>query len=314
MRTDLLNPIIHAKQLLTDIQRNGTLGGIRQWVGKRYSYLRYTIPGNPIFEQDWDVLVVVDACRLDLIQRVSSDFEFISAISNTNSTGSSTQEWMETNFITDYNEEMAQTRYVCGNPHSRNFIPTDQFAAVDEVWEYAWNDNRGTVLPRPITDRAIHTARHELKPNERLIIHYMQPHIPFVGSNQSAGLELSNYGEDHWAAGKDDWALLQRGVRSKEELWQDYEENLRLVLNDIGMLIENIDAEKLIITSDHGNAIGESWMTGHPTNVPHPVLRSVPWIELSTEDSHTHEPGEYDQKDRTTGESVAKRLEMLGYK
>jgi hypothetical protein len=218
---------------------------------------------------------------------------------------------MSSNFIPEYSEEMENTIYVCGNPHSRNHLDEGDFSFLDEVWEYAWDDQSGTVHPRPITDRAIQAGRE--RDDEKLIIHYMQPHVPFIANDNSPGLNKDNFGGDHWKAASDDWALLQQGERTLEEVWEDYQQNLRLVLDDLEILINNIDSDSLVISSDHGNAIGECGMTGHPTNVPHPALSTVPWIELETKDSGNHSPSDYRRQEEATTEEVEQRLNSLGY-
>lgn len=313
MNAKFLNPVRHLRQLQTSITRHGFRGGIRQWTGKRYAFLRYSIPGEPIFSKEWDVLVIVDACRHDLMTEVASSHSYLPDVGMTTSTGSSTQEWMEKNFTSEFSEEIADTLYICGNPHSRNFVEADSFGGLDEVWTYAWDEEHGTILPRPITDRAIDASRSSDLEFDRLLIHYMQPHFPFVSNEESEGLNLSDYGRDEWVAGRDDWARLQRGERTRDGVWRDYRNNLRLVLEDIELLVNNIDAEKFVISSDHGNAVGECLMTGHPTNVPHPVLRQVPWIELSTTDTGEHQPNEYQTDSDVADEEIQERLQHLGY-
>jgi len=36
--------------------------------------------GTPIYEREWDVLVVLDACRLDLMEGVADEYEFIERV------------------------------------------------------------------------------------------------------------------------------------------------------------------------------------------------------------------------------------------
>jgi len=74
-----------------------------------------------------------------------------------------------------------------------------------------------------------------------------------------------------------------------------------------------VDAETVVISSDHGNAIGEWGCYGHRPYVPLPAVKRVPWVETSAVDESTHEPDVEDLGD-IDAETVDKRLEALGYK
>ena len=50
-----------------------------------------------------------------------------------------------------------------------------------EVWRDAWDYDRGTVLPRAVTDAAIRAGRNQ--DLDRLVVHYMQPHFPCIAGH-----------------------------------------------------------------------------------------------------------------------------------
>lgn len=242
-------------------------------------------PGEPIYDRDWDLLIVVDACRLDLMREVAPNYDYIDHVGSVRSLDSMTLLWMEKNFVPTYADEMTETAYVCGNPFSEQALDADDFRELDEVWEYVWEEP-GTVPPRAITDRTIAAAR-EHDP-DRLIAHYMQPHCPFLSRPElTQGKRLDKFGNQEW---DDVWQKLRAGKLSREEVWAGYRENLELVLDDIELLLENVDAETVVITSDHGNALGEWFVYGHPPTMPMDCLRVVPWIETTAVDRGTHEP------------------------
>jgi glucan phosphoethanolaminetransferase (alkaline phosphatase superfamily) len=86
------------------------------------------------------------------------------------------------------------------------------------------------------------------------------------------------------------------------------------VLDDVELLLENLDAETVVISSDHGNAIGEWGLYGHPTHVPLSCLVDVPWYRTTAEDIRTHEPESRDpDQEPLTSEEVKDRLADLGY-
>lgn len=83
------------------------------------------------------------------------------------------------------------------------------------------------------------------------------------------------------------------------------------MLESVELLLENIDAERAIITADHGNAFGEWGYYRHPEGCPIPAVRNVPWIVTSARDQKTHEPEEYDTDEVVL--DVKEHLEALGY-
>jgi hypothetical protein len=136
--------------------------------------------------------------------------------------------------------------------------------------------------PSYVTDRAIVAGRSD---HERLVIHYFQPHGPFVRNLIEKGSSLTEVEDNPYKAGR-------RGLASDEELWSLYLDNLRLVLDSVEVLLKNLDAEKVAITADHGELLGELGQYGHFEGLPHPALKKVPWIETTARDEGTRHPTE----------------------
>lgn len=88
--------------------------------------------------------------------------------------------------------------------------------------------------------------------------------------------------------------------------------NPRYVLPEVQLLIENVNAERAVITADHGHALGEQFLWAHRQGVQHPVIRRVPWVETTATDKTTGTPREYTSTTRSDDE-VAQQLEALGY-
>jgi len=292
------------------VDAHGPIRGFTKWARKAYLRRRTSAGGMNVFDAEWDLLIVLDACRPDLWGEVADDYSFASGAKTVSSVGSATAEWMPKTFNNANEDILNQTAYVCANPFSEQFLDPDSFLELDEVWRYAWDDEMGTVPPRPVTDRTIQAGR-ELDYN-RLIVHYLQPHVPFLTSHESPGLKMENFASTADGRTADDWALVERGQRSLDEVWREYRENLRLVLDDVEILLSNLDADSVVITSDHGNAIGERGLYGHPGAIAIPALREVPWCETEATDEQTHSPIDYNTN--SEGESIDDRLEALGYR
>lgn len=266
--------------------------------------------GTPVFERDWDALVIYDACRLDLMRQVSKEYDWSKDIEKFRSLGSSTDEWMRNNFKNRYPQEKENTVMIASNPYAGLILDESNWMHIEKVWEYAdWREN-GTVLPQDLTDAAIRTRR-EYPDADRYIIHYLQPHVPFVQSNLSSGIDIDNFGQ--MDTKKTVWQELRDGNVEEDEVWSAYQDNLQIALDDVDKLVNNFEADKMVISSDHGNALGEvPFIYGHPPGVSIDALRNVPWFTLSAEDRQTYQPETKDDYEIDT--STDELLENLGYK
>lgn len=284
--------------------------------------------GDDFWEGDWDLMVVLDACRADALAAVADEYDYIGDVGRVDSPASHSHEWLGKMFLErepgvgplleaawrqsldpddldTYRDcfrprDMSDTAYVTWNQFSRMLDP-GAFGVFDEVWQYAWDDERDLVTPRAMTDRTIATVR-EHDP-ERTIAHYMQPHAPFL-KDIDDGLVNTN---------RSPWGQLHHGIRSRENLWEAYLDNLRWVLDDLELLLENVDAESVVITSDHGNAMGAWGCYGHRPYVPVRGVKEVPWVETTATDEATYTP-ELERADGDVNEDELEgRLEALGY-
>ncbi|QHS18264.1 hypothetical protein GWK26_02825 [haloarchaeon 3A1-DGR] len=163
-----------------------------------------------------------------------------------------------------------------------------------------------------MTDRGIAVSRdHDF---DRVILHYLQPHPPYVANALADDRELEHHERDWWGY------LGETG--DYETIWDTYLDELRYVLDDVELLLENVDAETVAISADHGEAFGEYWEYGHHTGSINPYVRKVPWVETTATDERTHTPNteppaqQTDQNDGEAAdeESTEDRLEALGYK
>lgn len=270
---------------------------------KQFSF--FTDP-DYLSEQEWEILLVFDGCRADTLFDFDSDFDFLQDKKTITSANSMTKRWMEANFTGERAASFANTSYVCGNPYSKKVLSDTTFESLIEVWDTHWDEELGTIRPRPITDAAIDEWRNE-KP-ERMIVHYMQPHYPFINyPSLESKISHDDIGED---GTYNIWHKLRFGHVSEELVREAYLDNLRLVLSDVEMFLSAVDADDVVITSDHGNAFGEYGVYGHPPDMPISCLRTVPWVRTSASNNHEYTPELATQEQ--TGE-VAQRLSDLGY-
>ena len=275
--------------------------------------------GTNVFESEWDVLVILDGCRVDVLEAMATDVPYVSSVESLVSVGSTSREWLAKTFTPTYRDQINRTAYVSANPFTSEIfgpdggktnsrfnpanwetVGSDAFLVLEEVWKDAWDDELGTVLPRAVTDRAISVGRTH-RP-DRMIVHYMQPHQPFLSTD--AELLLPEFHGRYWEA-------LRRREVEFDAVWDAYESTLQFVLDDVALLRENLAGDTTIITADHGNAVGEWGIVGHPNGCLHPSVKHVPWAKTTARDTGNYTPSDRRSEGTVT---VDERLESLGYK
>jgi hypothetical protein len=269
--------------------------------------------GTNVYERDWDLLVVLDTCRVDALRAVADEYEYFPAeVPSTWSVGSKTREWMRKTFTREYADEVARTAFVTFNPNSEDELDPADFLHLQEVWRTDWVAEQGGVPPEPITDHAIAAGR-ELDP-DRLIAHYKQPHAPYARLD---GFDATNPFDATENDRSGVFGAIIEGDLSRERAWTGYLNELRWALDDVERLLANVDADRVAITADHGECFGEWGLYGHHEAVPVRVLREVPWVETTATDTGESEPdvsvaGGSDRS--VAGRPVEEKLAALGYR
>lgn len=269
--------------------------------------------GDRVADEDWDTLIILDACRFDMF----SDQNYIDGrLESRCSLGSESKEFLHGNFG---DGTFHDTVYVTSNPYATT-LPDDTFHAVINLLEGGWDTELQTVHPETVVEAAKNA--YEQFPNKRLIIHFMQPHYPFLGE---FGQQLDHKGIDNPLSHETDndtpreiWGSLGHGRVEKEDVWKAYRENLDFVLPYAEDLLAHIPG-KSVVTADHGNLVGERTRPlpvrgyGHPRGFIASELRTVPWLVVEGTERReivAEQPIETDDMDDDVLED---RLAALGY-
>jgi len=283
---------------------------------------------TPIWADEWDVCLVLDGCRFDLWRDVAAQTDWLAGDGGQWSVGSASPEWLSNTFHPRHSDHLEQAGYVTANPFSgksgREIAALDgdtfplvggALAYLDEVWRDEWpkGDDLPTVGPEALTERGLWAWEH--RDVDQLVVHYMQPHIPFRSRREwCKGWDLDGFGTGGGHAEKDDWHRVRDGEIGRREFWSAYQDNLQWVLGEVQQWQRAIDG-RVLVTSDHGNAMGEWGQWSHPPESGNPVLRRVPWEILEgsgvgSDRTATAPPESYG--DAAT--DVDARLDALGYK
>lgn len=278
--------------------------------------------GEYVVERDWDNLLILDGCRFDLFEEVYRQ-EFRQGLGGNlekaRSRGSASTEFLKENFR---GRDLTDTVYVTANPFGYQVLE-EPFHSVDHVWMNDWDDELETVRPGTMIEHAIEANREY--PNKRLVVHFMQPHYPFIGEfrlSEDRGYmgAIAKTLEEDTPDVKLVWERLRDGEVAEEDVWRAYRANLQLVLEKVPELLDTIDG-KHVITADHGNALGErvtpfpTTIYGHEDYLHIPALVDVPWLELPADQRREITAGERQTAEHEYEDaSIEQRLEALGYK
>jgi hypothetical protein len=323
-----------------------------------------------IMQESWDYLIILDACRYDYFEQVWQNY-FAGDLERRISVGSATREWRNKSFTGHYDDVV----YISANPHInssvriKGFLATEHFFKVYDLWQDEWDNEKGTVLPETVTNRAIDIIGANA--HKRAIVHYIQPHQPYLsfdmteavahryrsvvrkmpdktksrGANVAAvekvlsiintALYCMGFG-GHLAG----WKLREllnmspanhtdaiRREHGKEALRRAYKENLEIVLESTAKLVGALSG-KIVVTSDHGEVLGENNCYEHWSRSSNKFLLEIPWLVID-KGIRTTEPAksacdERQQKnaapvssdqgaDDETKRKIQEKLKALGY-
>jgi len=269
-------------------------------VKKAKSFVTYSLPSDDIWKRDWDVLIILDACRADLFAEVIEPSSTVTSPASTSST------WIRRVF----NRDVSKVGYVTGNGHIDE-MPSNEFGYFHIQSPENTDYGIKTPPPKPIVDHAIHAWRNRSEYDlNRLVVHFMQPHAPF--RSRPEWFDSDGISDKHdEGISKFIWQRLRDGEVTYDEVWEAYQDNLKWVWEDgVSVLKNNINAD-IVVSADHGNAIGEYGMYGHPMGCPVSSVREVPWYRITGTDNGAYDPDVSHKNVSTNKES---HLRALGYK
>lgn len=282
----------------------------------RFGRREYYSEGTDVFDEDWDNLIILDGCRYDALAEQLDDYDIDGDLQSRTSRGSATAEFIRGNFdgrtLDDVVYVTASTMLYQENVF-RDTVDVELHDVVD-VWTEAIEYGDDGIAPGDIEAAAREAA--EAYPNKRLVVHFLQPHAPYLG-------EL---GREHFPDFRPN-PLSERFrgmIDTPEETLRDiYRENLQLGLDHVEDLLPDL-VGKTVITADHGMLLGErEWPIpiksyGHPGSIYVEEMVKVPWLVVEGETRKRIVGGragdEYAKKrDDELDEQAKEHLAQLGY-
>jgi hypothetical protein len=278
-------------------------------------------PDQRVIQAEWDYLIVLDACRFDVFADTYEEY-FDGTLEKRHSPGSATPEWAAKTFtgthdltylsaipfINSLGTPLRELRW--GASCDYDWTATDHIAEVVDLWQSAWDDDLGAVVPEAVAG----AARDRLGDHERdrMVVHFLQPHAPYLQRGRGRKLERIRGGiiepsrngdgggiaEDirtrvEAALGRSQVAMAlgmlveldPKGILEvgsggfRETILEYYRENLHLAMEAAADLATDLDG-RVVVTADHGEAFGEEGVWEHHVETHIPALVDVPWLVL----------------------------------
>lgn len=182
--------------------------------------------GIYITKEDWDNLIILDACTYELFAQTNW---IKGKLEKKVSRGSHTWMFLKENFKGYYPD----TVFVSANPFIWDFRNC--------FYQTIYIDS---ILPEILLEYVMEVDR--VYHDKRLIVHFIQPHDPFIGKTQIEEAKKEDINPFY---------LFAKGKIKESILRQAYQDNLKRVLPVIEKLVNEFTG-KTIITSDHGEAFG----------------------------------------------------------
>lgn len=272
-----------------------------------------------VLEEDWDVLIILDACRYDAFAICSKLLNAKGKLEYRISLASHTSEFIRKHFLNSHSIAfLKDIVYVSANPMVDAALGKYRkyFYKYIPIWSFAWNERLVTVPPWETAYYALKTYIKTIPNNKRMIVHFLQPHGPFIGPiyghiSKCFSKEIKNFIKKYIVSATRDscnkrckstmLALLNHYVKplvkegmlngflglnkcfTLEDLVKAYIENLLITLPYVDQLLHTFSG-KIVVTSDHGEAFGEYLhelipirVIGHFSGIHINALVKVPW-------------------------------------
>ncbi|HHQ44669.1 MAG TPA: hypothetical protein ENN13_00850 [Candidatus Altiarchaeales archaeon] len=280
----------------------------------------YVVDGvsKNLLEEDWDCLIILDACRFDFFERQYRNY-FSGEVKRAISSATETIEWLNIVFPNYYDDIV----YVSANPYVNSRVETSNkkyglvfdgkkhFHKVLDVWDWGWDDSLTSIRPETVSKAFLDVK--DKYPRKRFVLHYIQPHKPYIGSVYSKFIVGRSFADVYRGPDKRfsislkifladlirDWFGFEMLLRFKKFIHSStlcqterigmfegmagvrkaYSENLNLVLDEVSKVVERMEGN-VLITADHGEYLGENRLYGHGQYPRKPPISDVPWLEI----------------------------------
>jgi len=271
-----------------------------------------------IYGDSWDILIIIDACRYDIFKEIYREFfpkmgKLQLAESPATWTGSwfaeifygeilkdtvfvSSHKWINSKGPSDEQVRIFSERLKYGKM-MRDLDATKIFKDIVDVWEFGYDEEIRSISPEIMTDETIKAI--ENYPDSRVISKYYQIHDPYLYHSDDLPAKVKKISFENFqnfigTVISDEILCKLREMTGrlpvnalsyyylkygKEGVIKGYTEDLKIILTLLKRIVDKYPDKKIVITSDHGERLGEGGDFGH-SGQRDKVIIEVPWFEI----------------------------------
>jgi len=224
---------------------------------------------------EWDVLIVLDACRYDVFAEVYRGARPVRSPANCTPT------WVRKALPLMTWKIRA---YYCANPVVGRELQKMGLLGFPLVplWEKLWQEHTPEKVPS-VSPLAVAGYVIGQRAEPPFVVHLLQPHSPYIGH---VPLKVAR-----WGRGRPQITLRcsrlpnpERLVRDGKLTWDEvrraYRANIELAMEAVRIIAGNYSGRKIVVTSDHGELLGKGERFGHEAHWRDRELFIVPWYEM----------------------------------
>jgi hypothetical protein len=231
----------------------------------------------------WRFLLLLDACRYDVFKEVVGTRFPMGDLRPVRSGAMDTLQWYKRH----WRWAAPDTCLISAHPYpwSKRLNVAENFELAFPVWEKEENIGRGGVV-HPDTLMAEATLIIKAEEFRRYVIHFVQPHLPYV---HPAGLDFLEREVGVKMTG-DRWLTSSKNVYDAVATWgrkhgwekprAHYKASLAYTLRAIKGRLGDLGPGVKVITADHGELLGEGGQYHHPQGGDVEIQQTVPWFEV----------------------------------
>lgn len=278
----------------------------RKWLCQQAS--RFVPSGGQqkhLKSMEWDVLIVLDACRYDVFDNVA-DWP----VRRARSPASKTSEWLE---AAEESGLFENTTIVAGNANYTYDRWDLRAREIKNVFQDHWDSKLGIVPPEPVLE-SVDESLDDGGGGKPVVGHVLPPHGPYIARVDDLWLPVFpdvnvwKRGPEFAEEGISPQVAMATGVIDPDEAWDAYRASVKSVWQVCRPYIADWvrDGHRVVVTSDHGEVFGrlsEAGLYAHPYRCYLPALVDVPIA--------TFAPG---REPRREPETPDEHLAALGYK
>jgi hypothetical protein len=291
----------------------------RRLIDLKFSYKYREMPTlkdriHKFINQDKFALVILDATRYDYFEEEVDDY-LAGDLEKVYTPKTYTMKFLEHVWENEYS-----LTYITGastqadhtfEGSGLNYTPSEHLKNIVHAWSFCNDKELGATPPEFLTKIALQRR------DDRMVIHYNQPHAPYIGDYRLRDIDHDISKEESQI---DIYEKIGRyGKKNKtisdSELRKAYRSNLRRALSSVEELVSKLN-RPVVVTSDHGELLGEDgrYIHGGPQ---HRHLCEIPWYTVNESILGTEDVEDFDEIDEAdedfTERDIEEQLRHLGY-